>query len=305
MMMRKKVFSLGQTAIYLHMGTVLFALYMVFGGHGLTLAVSLGSILLHEGAHAAVASFLGLPPQEIEITPLGALMRLEDEARFSSGKRIAILSAGPLSSLMLCWCAILMTRWGWLSIGMGRSLFCCNLLLALGNLLPVLPLDGGRMLALLLSLRMRGETLRQILRVSGTIVGLGCIGLNLVLSLRYGGWNFSCAMAGCFFMYSAAVETTSFAMAELRQFMDKKSRLEAHGMAPCRYVAATPQTPLRKALCSMPPAYYGMLCLFDPVDMQLLVQVCEGDLLAAYLNTPGERCQVLLASDSSQKSMRN
>lgn len=303
MMLRKRLLSVGQTAIYLHLGTVLFALYMVLLGHGRTLAVSMASILLHEGAHGAMACLFGMPPMEIEITPLGALMRLEDEASLPPGKRLVMLAAGPLASFLLCWTAMLLTRWGWIGIGLGRSMFCCNLLLALGNLLPVLPLDGGRMLALVLSLHLRGETVRQILRIGGTIIGLGCIGLNLVLCLQWGGWNFSCAMAGCFFMYSAAVGTTSYAMAEMRQFMDKKSRLEAWGVAPCKCLAATPQTPLRKALCSMPPACYGMVCLFDPVDMRLLGQACEGDVLAAYLDSPGARCQVLLSSQSSQKPM--
>lgn len=302
-MLRKKLLNVGQTAVYLHLGTVLFALYMVLLGHGRALAVSMGSILLHECAHGAVARLFGVPPLEIEITPLGALMRLEDETRLSTGKRIAMLAAGPLASLTLCWGFLLVTGKGWLGVSMGRSLFCCNLLLAVGNLLPVLPLDGGRMLALVLSLRVRWETVRRILCASGTLVGLGCIGLNLVLCHRCGGWNFSCAMAGCFFMYSAAVGITSHAMAELRQFMDKRIRLEARGVTSCCCLAATPQTSLRKALCSMPPASYGLLILFDPVDMKLLGQVCEGDLLAAYLDSPGARCQVLLSSHSSQKLM--
>lgn len=295
MMFRKRLWTLGHTGIYLHMATLLFALYMVLLGHGRVLAVSMASILLHEAAHSAVACAFGKPPQEIEITPLGALMRLEDEASLPLGKRIAMLAAGPLASLLLCWIALGLTQCGWLDAAVGRSFFCCNLLLALGNLLPVLPLDGGRMLALLLSLRLPGETIHRIMRVGGTAAGLGCIGLNLMLSLRYGGWNFSCAMVGCFLMYSATVSTTSYALAELRQFMDKKSRLDTRGICPCVSLTVTPRTPLRRVISSIPPTACAMLWVTDPMDMRLLARVSEGELIAAYLNTPGENCSVLLS----------
>lgn len=296
MIPRKRLLIMGQTTVYLHIATVFFALYMILLGHERALAMSMASVLLHEGAHATMAYAFGKPPQEIEITPLGALMHLEDEAELTPGKRMVMLAAGPLASLLLCWGALALTRQGWLDTGVGRSLFCCNLLLALGNLLPVLPLDGGRMLALVLSLRLRSETMRRIMRISGTVIGLCCIVLNIVLSLHNGGWNLSCAIAGCFFVYSAAVSTTSYAMAELRRFLDKKSRLDAKKIFPCRYFATTPYTTLRQAICNTPPNAYTMLCVIDPVDMRLLAQVSEGELLAAYLNTPGETCAALLSN---------
>lgn len=300
MMVRRRLFILGSTGVYLHLGTVLFALYMVLTGHGGTLWASMVSIFLHEMAHAAVSCAFGKPPQELELTPLGCLMRLEDDAVLPPGKRLMVLCAGPGASLLLCWLALGATHLGWMNIPMGRRLFGCNLLLALGNLLPALPLDGGRILALVLSLRLRGETVQRLLRASGTALGVACIGLNLALCIRYGGWNLSWGMAGCFLMYAAVVGTTTAAMAELRQLMDRKLRLEAKGVTACRWIAATPETPLRKAIVQLPPASYAMVCLVHPADLRLLGQVGEQELVAAYLQQPGECCRALLQPPQGQ-----
>lgn len=295
---RWRLFALGRTQVYLHLGTVIFALYMTLTGHGGMLCCSMASILLHEAAHASVAKAFGRSPQEIELTPLGCLMRLEDEAALSPSRRLMMLCAGPLASFLLCWLCLTAVRLGWLDIHAGRRLFCCNLLLLLGNLLPALPLDGGRILALLLSLRLPGERAQGILRISGTALGMGCIGLNLVLSIRHGGWNLSCAMAGCFLMYAAATGTTTFAMAELRRLMDRKQRLAEKGASPCRWLAVTPDTPLRKAAAQLPRGAYAMVCLVDPVDMHLMAQVSERELLSAYFSQPGQCCRLLLAGEN-------
>lgn len=291
---RWRVFRLGSTGVYLHMATVLFGMYMVLMGHGAALCLSIACVFLHEVAHAAVSMAFGQPPKEIEFTPLGCLMRLEDEAALPPGKRLMMLCAGPLASLLLCWLALWATRMGLMDAGLGRRLFCCNLLLGLFNLLPALPLDGGRVLALLLSLRFRSHTVQRILRANGTVLGLCCIGLNLALSIRYGGWNLSCGMVGCFLMYAGAVGTTSFAAAELRQLMERKRRLEERGVMVCRWLAVTPETSLRKAVASLPPQGYAMVCLVSPVDMKLLARVSEQELLNAYFDSPGERCRALL-----------
>lgn len=293
-MMRRRLLTLGDTSVYLHLATLLYAAYMILLGHGGVLAVSMASILLHEAAHGAVAAIFGKPPQEIEITPLGALMRLEDEAELPLGKRLLMLLAGPAASFFLCWAAILLTRWGWLAQEGGRLLFSCNVLLLLMNLLPALPLDGGRMLALVLGLKLRRETVRRVMCASGTVIGLMCIVLNFLLSLRHGGWNLSFAMAGCFIMYAAAVGTTTPALAELRMFVDRKIRMEKRGALRCSWVAVTDALPLRKAIAFLSPGAYTMFTILQQGSMKPMGSRGEDALIAAYLNEPGQCCRILL-----------
>lgn len=291
--MRRRLFSLGGTEVYIHLATFLYGLYMVLLGHGRVMIISLLSISVHEAAHAAVACSFGKIPGEIEITPLGAVLRLEDEECLPAGQRLMMLLAGPMASLALCWFAILLTRSRVLPLDTGRLLFSCNLLLFLGNLLPALPMDGGRVLSMLLSLRLRQETVRRIMRLLGTCMGLGLICLNLFVCIRYGGWNFSLAMAGCFLMYAGAACTTSAALAELRSLMDRKIRLECKGALRCQWVAVRCEMPLRRAIQRLTPNAYTMFVCVDGTYSAVPHPVDESKVIAAYLDDPSAACSVL------------
>jgi Zn-dependent protease/CBS domain-containing protein len=105
------------------------------------------SVLVHELSHSVVARGFGLPVRRILLYPLGGVSEIEREAP-TPGREFAVAGAGPAISLVL-------SGLGWLLAqvvldgvpGMiVRVVMFANLLVGLFNLLPGLPLDGGRML---------------------------------------------------------------------------------------------------------------------------------------------------------------
>lgn len=292
-MMRRRIFSVGGTEIWLHLATLLFAAYMIALGRDLLLIVGYISILLHEGAHAAVSIALGNPPRAIEITPLGALMRLEEEDALPLFKRFIVLAAGPAVTLALAFGAIWLTRIGALSMALGRMAFSSNVGILLINLLPALPLDAGRMLALVLGTFSRPETVRKALRVVGTLVGCLCVALNVAASWFWGGWNLSMAACGCFLIYAASVGTTTTTLAELRQFMARKVRIEKRGGERGELLTAMAGWPLRRAVTRLHPSRYTLICVLQEGSMRNLGLWTESELISAYLNAPGEKCESL------------
>ena len=104
--------TIGPTALYIHAGTLLFAGYALLAGALPMLLCASVSILLHEAAHGAAAALAGEPPLEMELTPLGAVLRLEDAERMPAGKRLLMLAAGPAMTLLLCFLSLRMTEWG-------------------------------------------------------------------------------------------------------------------------------------------------------------------------------------------------
>lgn len=285
-MSRRLLFHLGPTGVYLQPIALLLAAGMLLLGYGDLLWVSLVSILLHEGAHAAVSACFGKPPQDIEITPLGALMRLEDDEALPTFKRLLTLLAGPAMTLLLCFLALQLTARGWLSIDTGRLLFINNVSMLLVNLLPALPLDGGRMLALLLSRFLRPGQISRLMRGIGTGLGLMCIGANLWVSWRYGGWNLSLASVGCFLMYSASTGTVTRAMAELRHMVDRKIRLDHRGYIHCTWIAVTEKIPLQRAMKLLHPTRYTMFCVAEQGTGRWLGNLSEQTIMAAAMHHP-------------------
>src|SRR6202035_2733181 len=105
------------------------------------------SVLVHELSHSAVARGFGLPVRRIMLHPLGGVSEIEREAP-TPGREFAVAGAGPALSLVLA--AI---GWGLDQLAPSgvtgaliRQLMVANIIVGIFNLLPGLPLDGGRML---------------------------------------------------------------------------------------------------------------------------------------------------------------
>ena len=106
------------------------------------------SVLIHELSHSVVARGYGLPVRRILLYPLGGFSEIEREPP-TPGREFLVSAAGPALSLVLA------------AVGFGlmhvvspdtiagvlvSQLRWANLVVGLFNLLPGLPLDGGRML---------------------------------------------------------------------------------------------------------------------------------------------------------------
>ena len=141
-------------------------------GRGLALVgIIFGSVVLHELGHALVGMRAGVPAKAIILLPIGGVTLLDEtqqpiEPGILTWKRdIRIAVAGPLVNIIIAVVAgsvllavapeiHLWTRPYVYSGNLPRSLVWSNLGLALFNLLPAYPMDGGRVLRALFSRRM-------------------------------------------------------------------------------------------------------------------------------------------------------
>ncbi|MFI6503276.1 site-2 protease family protein [Nonomuraea typhae] len=110
----------------------------------------LASLLAHELAHAVVARREGVEVAGVTLWLLGGVAHLRGEPR-TPGADLRIAAAGPLVSLALGVCFGLLALAGQgLVRGTLTYLAGANLVLAVFNLVPGAPLDGGRILRALL-----------------------------------------------------------------------------------------------------------------------------------------------------------
>ena len=106
------------------------------------------SVLVHELSHSLVARGYGLPVRRILLYPLGGLSEIEREPQ-TPGREFTVSAAGPALSLVLAAVGYGLMKVvpggtiGWVIVSQLRW---ANLVVGLFNLLPGLPLDGGRML---------------------------------------------------------------------------------------------------------------------------------------------------------------
>lgn len=149
----------------------------LMAGVGAAVVFFLG-LLAHEISHAVVALRNGLPVEGITLWMLGGVARLGGEAR-SPGAELRISGVGPLVSVIIGLgfatiglalaaagqTGLLLGTFGWLA--------GINIVLAVFNLLPAAPLDGGRLLRAALW-KWRGDRVRAAVGAAraGRVLGL-------------------------------------------------------------------------------------------------------------------------------------
>lgn len=115
-----------------------------------SMAVLLGvSVLAHELGHCLAAYGFGIAVPEVRLYFVGGASELERAPR-SPGAEAAIAAAGPLASAALaglCWALVTGTDHGSVTWLLAMTLAWSNGIIAVFNILPGLPLDGGRVLS--------------------------------------------------------------------------------------------------------------------------------------------------------------
>ncbi|MFG2633690.1 site-2 protease family protein [Streptomyces sp. NPDC048362] len=106
------------------------------------------SVLVHELAHTVAAIRFRLPVRRIQLQFFGGVSEIEKEAE-TPGREFVLAFVGPLLSLALAglfYLAMQPVQPGTVPGVLLAGLMVSNLIVAIFNLLPGLPLDGGRML---------------------------------------------------------------------------------------------------------------------------------------------------------------
>ena len=142
---------------------LLGALYWLDEGEGL-LFWGLLACAIHELGHVAAALVFGGRVERLSLTAVGAELSFSYRAPLSYGRDSLVALAGPASNLLL----------GGLFFILGRQLpAVLSLSIGAFNLLPILPLDGGRILYGLLAEKLDPDWADRLLTVAaGCLVGL-------------------------------------------------------------------------------------------------------------------------------------
>ena len=108
--------------------------------------------LIHELGHLLAGLLLGMKPEKIELMPFGVSISFkikveEYNKKIKKGnlleiKKILVAIAGPLTNFII----ILITNSLKIDIFKGLIIIYTNFLIMIFNLLPIYPLDGGRVL---------------------------------------------------------------------------------------------------------------------------------------------------------------
>ncbi len=157
--------------VYIHWTFWILAIYVGLSNIGLGIGAAtsaigfvfaiFGCVFLHEMGHALAGKWFRIPTLDITLYPIGGVARMADFTRSPFAELIVAL-AGPAVNMVIA--AILVvglsiqasfeqvSALGLVALGPWEQLLIANIMLAVFNMLPAFPMDGGRVLRSLLAM---------------------------------------------------------------------------------------------------------------------------------------------------------
>ncbi|MBQ3234896.1 MAG: site-2 protease family protein [Clostridia bacterium] len=171
----------------LHPLFILFGIYFAFTGKVFSFIVYTLTAVIHELGHYYASEKHGYALNKIVLMPYGALIvGNADGLRYKDECKIAL--AGPLLNGVI---SVFFVALWWLfpvTYPFTEEIVIANASLALINLLPCYPLDGGRFLLATLSLKLDRRRARKIVRALGVILSFVLLALfiySIFTSVNY------------------------------------------------------------------------------------------------------------------------
>ena len=192
------------------------------------------SVVLHEVGHCVVARLFDLPVRSITVTFLAGLTEITEPPQ-TPGREYAVAVAGPAVSLLLAGVGVAGVQ-ALPDGGLVRTVFVLvaisNGLVAVFNLLPGLPLDGGRVLKALLW-RLTGDQHRATVwsAQAGRAVGLVVVPLVLLVALPAAGGRVTLVGAGFAALLAGFIYLGATASLQAARFGRRMAGVSVAGLA--------------------------------------------------------------------------
>ena len=235
--------------IYIHFLFLAMLAVFAMNGHIYEIALSYGSMLLHETAHAAAAAAVGLRISHIALYPFGVNLRLKSKMVARTGDELILYLSGPAVNALL---ALLALRLG------QEFLYRVNTLLFVMNLLPVYPLDGGCILKRLLTGRFGSRAAAGVMRALSAVFAVIFIALGIyaVYATRY---NYSVLLLAVFMVGNVFTQREKYNTAFLHELMFYREK----PVRRAKLIAAREGDDPRETARLFVPGRFAVVCTVD------------------------------------------
>lgn len=249
--------------VKVHWLFVLILLAASLVGYYVEALILVGSLLAHEIAHLMVAWVLGLEVEELLLTPFGGMARLDTTLETDPQAETSVALAGPFQSFFLAGLAGFLMGGELFDQAHVRFFFEVNSNLAFFNLIPALPLDGGRALRGLLAQRWGYRRVTQWMFWLGRLCGAGMVAIALVVLAKTGSFFVTPLVGGVFLALGAGREVDEAVYRSYRQFLLKRERLARRRVMQGEQLVVVEGTRIGEVLEHMASRRYHLVLVVD------------------------------------------
>ncbi|MDA1676994.1 MULTISPECIES: stage IV sporulation intramembrane metalloprotease SpoIVFB [Bacillus cereus group] len=133
-------------------------------------------VLIHELGHAFAAAHYNWRIKKIQLLPFGGVAELEEHGNKSLKEELVVVIAGPIQHIWMMAVGYIVFEAGWLGADLYYFFMWNNIIILAFNLLPIWPLDGGKVLFNVLSYRF------PYLQAHEKMMKLSCVFFSVILA---------------------------------------------------------------------------------------------------------------------------
>lgn len=272
--------------ILLHPYFLLFLFLWLLAGLPLETLFLFILVFAHELAHSLAGRFCGIKIDKIELFPFGGAAHPARPLEFEPRKEFIVAAAGPLFNLTVFFMLYSYDEYFFVFLpfineAMYLFLLRANLFLFIFNLLPGLPLDGGRMLRASLGSKVGFYRATEIGARYGKVLGVILLIAGVLLSY-YDYLILSVSLMGLFLYYAAGREQESSIYLFLRYLVRKERMLQKLGVLKAEQLVALESTTIMDVLKRFKPSKYHRVVVLSR-SCRVIDELSESRLLAAAL----------------------
>ncbi|MBW9149432.1 M50 family metallopeptidase [Clostridium sp. CM028] len=251
-------------------------LLIILGFKG-ELVIAFAFVFIHEMMHYLTARILGFSGFDIEILPIGAVLKVKDLDEASAKEDLIISLSGPLLNLLLAvifYILFILFNRPYLHL-----IYKSNLALGIFNLIPAFPLDGGRVLRDILNIKTIYRRANEIsIRVS-MILGSVFMFIYFV-SVAANKSNFNLGLISIFILISSIKEKERIVYLIMGYIIRKKHRFIKRGYVENKSISVFCEKNLLSVLGIIDKNKYNLFTILDE-NMTLLDTLYEEEIIEA------------------------
>lgn len=236
-------------------------------------------VTLHEFGHVVAAKGCGIDVQEVELLPFGGVARMEGLLETDPTVETTVALAGPLTNVVLMVFGAFVWRWHIFPEPSVLFFIGANAAVCCINLVPALPLDGGRLYRAYRSRHVgfrRATT--EAVRI-GRVLAVVLVSAGAVL-LYVGVTSVTLLVLGVFVYIAAGKEQETAAYTFMAHLARKQEELGKYGCMGVETLAATQDATLKQVLERFMPQKYHVVWIVDE-EGRLIGVASERDVLDA------------------------
>lgn len=271
-------FKAGAAQFHINALNLIVPVVMIATGLITEYIIAFISVMLHEISHIAAATAYGVRPSTITITPVG-FSAVIDDTGLQRSAMLKIYIAGPAANLAVSVISFLTANiFPHMAIQL-KFLAMTNLVIAVFNLLPAYPLDGGKALQALLSgsigILASGRVARRMAWfISAVMVTAGAYQLYIT------GYNGSLLIIGLYIPIILRTGRMESAIMNIKQILYRHTRLIKKGVYPARDLVVTKRAMLGETLKNMDFDRFHIIYVLDD-DLRLIKVFTEAEIIDA------------------------